>query len=680
MLGLYYAFSLGVVGGAAGYLTWHYPNAQTGLLVKLNAFLAWFASLSMLVLAPADIWVVLHGHEGRVVPLALWWQIAYWYAFVAMVLILPLLQGYAESGDFTLWDKIMYTLKYNGKFYGGVLLLGLLGIIILAVMDRFAAYDLQGWLMGVSNAYGLIGALFLMGYGLVDIPRKLWQKSDMKRRVLLLYHYAGVQVEKAAEAHRQLAKVIGIVNRVSELFGRRDRLRPYMDQIERMTDKVDEVAPEEIDMDDEEVDLDYFTQKDLGELRRRLRQAIEGFEREKEKYLQLIRDYFRIQDILKNMDRIGCPYSSDAHPDRPSWLGHIEWWWRCRIEAWAMKFLAFLLCLVSLAVIIGEVGISKKLPNLSLFAFFLQNMKDRTVGILALSFSVLLYLCICTYYTLFKLGRFSFYLLVPRHTAPYSLLTNALFMARFSFPLAYNFLAAIALPAGKKHVDPDLQETEFFRTLGHPMQQAPGIGLQFTTYVPLIIVPYTVLVLFNVFNRVVALFDRSQRFSFDEDWDTATTYASTGQTMLQRELENKEMNLPMGLTISQGVHSGLANSGRALREPRSNTAGFQREKNRHKSTYQSQLEQGVGHKESWHQDARTRLSDAVARVQGADRRTSASGPRSAGTSRLDSIFSQVVGGERPARGEYATLQDESAGNEGERQWFRFGGKSRQGWW
>ena len=61
------------------------------------------------------------------------------------------------------------------------------------------------------------------------------------------------------------------------------------------------------------------------------------------------------------------------------------------------------------------------------------------------------YPCLCAYYAIYKLGRFSFYLLVPRHTSPYSLLANAMLMCRFAPPLAFNFMAGIALPPGKSY-------------------------------------------------------------------------------------------------------------------------------------------------------------------------------------------------------------------------------------
>ena len=83
------------------------------------------------------------------------------------------------------------------------------------------------------------------------------------------------------------------------------------------------------------------------------------------------------------------------------------------------------------------------------------------------------YPCLCAYYAIYKLGRFSFYLLVPRHTSPYSLLANAMLMCRFAPPLAFNFMAGIALPPGKSY-SPGRDVTETVRPLcfcstGHSM-------------------------------------------------------------------------------------------------------------------------------------------------------------------------------------------------------------------
>ena len=44
----------------------------------------------------------------------------------------------------------------------------------------------------------------------------------------------------------------------------------------------------------ETTELDYFDQHDLGQLRRRLRRAIEDFQREREVYVEIIQHYLEV--------------------------------------------------------------------------------------------------------------------------------------------------------------------------------------------------------------------------------------------------------------------------------------------------------------------------------------------------------------------------------------------------
>ena len=55
-------------------------------------------------------------------------------------------------------------------------------------------------------------------------------------------------------------------------------------------------------------------------------------------------------------------------------------------------------------------------------------------------------------------------LILCRHTAPYSLLANGLLMCRFAAPLAFNFMAAVAIPPSSRHSqgDRDVQDTVSF--------------------------------------------------------------------------------------------------------------------------------------------------------------------------------------------------------------------------
>lgn len=144
----------------------------------------------------------------------------------------------------------------------------------------------------------------------------------------------------------------------------------------------------------------------------------------------------------------------------------------------------------------------------------------------------LLYTCACANFALFKLGQFSFYLLVPRHTPPFSLLSNALLACRFSVSISYNFMDAMALPENSGIRHPDVQNSEFYNVLGRRMDTSL-FGSTFTTYVPIALVPYVAIIALGAFNRVARCFLRSERFSFSDDWEEKSEYASRGLALLR---------------------------------------------------------------------------------------------------------------------------------------------------
>ena len=42
------------------------------------------------------------------------------------------------------------------------------------------------------------------------------------------------------------------------------------------------------------MDLDYFDRQDLGRLRRKIRNAVQGYRRERELYLEIVTQYFQV--------------------------------------------------------------------------------------------------------------------------------------------------------------------------------------------------------------------------------------------------------------------------------------------------------------------------------------------------------------------------------------------------
>lgn len=49
--------------------------------------------------------------------LVTWWQLAYWYGFAVQFTLLPFHQEYADSGHFTVGDRINTAIRNNLIFY-----------------------------------------------------------------------------------------------------------------------------------------------------------------------------------------------------------------------------------------------------------------------------------------------------------------------------------------------------------------------------------------------------------------------------------------------------------------------------------------------------------------------------------------------------------------------------------
>ena len=58
-------------------------------------------------------------------------------------------------------------------------------------------------------------------------------------------------------------------------------------------------------------------------------QGIENYEREKALYDGIVMEYLELEDIVRNQNNPGGPYSSTLHRPLPTFLAYMEWWWKC---------------------------------------------------------------------------------------------------------------------------------------------------------------------------------------------------------------------------------------------------------------------------------------------------------------------------------------------------------------
>ena len=111
----------------------------------------------------------------------------------------------------------------------------------------------------------------------------------------------------------------------------------------------------------------------------------------------------------------------------------IEWYWKCLLCPLMLRFAAGLSCAMSILVIWSEVTFFSRRPTLSVFAAFINSAKSNH-NYLAIEMTCLItifYLCLCAYYTIFKIRVLNYYYLAGNHHSDeYTLLFSGALLSR----------------------------------------------------------------------------------------------------------------------------------------------------------------------------------------------------------------------------------------------------------
>ncbi|MBA0590693.1 hypothetical protein Gorai_019389, partial [Gossypium raimondii] len=344
----------------------------------------------------------------------------------------PLIQGFEDAGDFTVTERLKTSVHVNLVFYSVVGSIGLVGLILLITMNRNWSGGILGLAMALSNTFGLVTGAFLLGFGLSEIPKSLWRNADWTIRQKVLSHKVAKMAVKLDEAHQELSNAIVVAQATSNQMSKRDPLRPYMDVIDNMLAQMFREDPSFKPQGGRlgENDMDYDSdEKSMATLRRHLRLAREEYYRYKSEYMAYVSEALQLEDTIRNYERrssTGWKYVSSFRPGRSGQTGTlldtIEFIWRCILWKQLKKGLAIILGIMSAAILLAEATLLPRGVDLSLFSILINSVKKDEVLVQAFAFVPLMYMCMCTYYSLFKVGMLMFYSLTPRQTSSVSLL------------------------------------------------------------------------------------------------------------------------------------------------------------------------------------------------------------------------------------------------------------------
>ncbi|XP_050261894.1 uncharacterized protein LOC126706460 isoform X1 [Quercus robur] len=543
---VFYLISLPLTMGMVVMTLKYFAGPHVPRYVLFTVGYTWFCSLSLIILVPADIWTTIMGHYNG--GISFFWSFSYWSTFLLTWVVAPTIQGYEDAGDFTMTERLKTSIHANLVFYLCIGAIGLFGLILLILLRRNWSGGILGLAMACSNTFGLVTGAFLLGFGLSEIPKGIWKNADWTARQKVLTHKVAKMAVELDDAHQEFSNAIVIAQATSKQMSKRDTLRPYMNIIDDMLFQMLKEDPSFKPQGGRlgENDMDYDTdEKSMATLRRQLRRAREEYYRYRSEYTKFVLEALELEDTVKNNERrdvTGWKYISSFRPERSGTLGSfldmIELMWRCILRKQLKKLLAIILGCMSAAILLAEATILPSGVDLSLFSILINAVGRQEVLVQVAAFVPLMYMCICTYYSLFKIGMLMFYSLTPRQTSSVSLLMICSMVARYAPPISYNFLNLIRLDGDEK--------TIFEQKMGNIDDAVPFFGKGFNKIYPLIMVIYTILIASSFFHRVIEYFGNWKIFKFQNESDDMDGFDQSGVIILKKERSGLEQGHKIG--------------------------------------------------------------------------------------------------------------------------------------
>mmetsp|Transcript_22590 Transcript_22590/g.31473 ORF Transcript_22590/g.31473 Transcript_22590/m.31473 type:complete len:672 (+) Transcript_22590:183-2198(+) len=611
--------------------TQHYVSPETRWHVRLDVMLALATSASIVALVPFDVYTTLISVDSRIIPVL--WSVAYWTTQALTWLLLPIHQIYADAGDFTVASRLHTAVRENLIFYAVVGSLSFLGLVLLLIFHHVNPTSLAHTIIALSNTFGIATGMFLMGYGLVDIPRVLWNMADCQLMLLRAQQHVAELSEQLTESHSELAHAVMVVQTTEQTMPRRHPLRWAMEVIDKESAQlvpvrlVGELRFEELGDD---YDYDFDDVQGLAALRRRLKRATTVYLRTKYQYMLVVRNAFRNEDILENSKRAETGGAWRFRTKSPAAREGMaaELWeralflWKCILRPPTLKFSAVVLGMFSFMVVLAEstiwVNTIFNRTDLSVFSHVINAVQESNpVGIQMVVMVPLMYMCICVYFSLFKLGKFKLYSLIPHSSDAFSILLCGALVCRYSAPMCYNFLSLVPVVAEKGG------NTVFGKMMGGA---DVGAAHLFNVFFPAVLPAFCLLILFNIFNRVAgACCGCCVKFAFDSESAADSSLRDKGVDILRQERGNVQAGFPIGegTVASTGSTQSLLTS--SNRE--SESAHRVRPMDRSDRPADFDLEENIGREnESRWDKAKSRLANALSQ-------SSADRPPSAGANR-----------------------------------------------
>ncbi|KAJ5361154.1 hypothetical protein N7541_001998 [Penicillium brevicompactum] len=485
-------------------------RATPGYLI-VPIFLALALPASVVLLVPIDLASSSRDGSG---PKAIWlpermvlvcWRIAYWLIFVLTWAILPLLGEYVDSGYRDPKGRLMYSLRSNAQYQLICLTCAIVGLVYVSISNGFEFTSIKGLIMALAYVWGLVLAIYLMGHGLVSIPRNLLRNSNVSGRLRRIQAHAPKIHDRLMDSVNELENLNGQVT----LLQRRKTgtARDFQEWIEELKEghgQPDVRAPILEAPESSATIPSVITERYLADLTRRLQRARHmkaRFVDEWDRTVQLSADLQAIINSAasKKLEFAPAPRRSSLMPRVKVLTPYMRYQvYSNVIPSVRMAFGAFF-TLVSACIVWSEL-IKSLAPHLSAVSLtVVPNWKSQPVGFggQVVASAWLLYMCSAAMVGISDVKVWGNRALVRRNTYGESACWYAGLVARLTVPIAYNFLTF--LPKEFRRT------TTFYEFLGKLINLTP-LGKGFDFIFPILILLPICATLFNLYGRIKNIF------------------------------------------------------------------------------------------------------------------------------------------------------------------------------
>jgi hypothetical protein len=479
---------------------------------------------------------------------------------------LPLLAEYSDAGYREPKDRILYSLRSNGQYHAMVLGSGALGLVYVIVSYGFHFESLKALVMALAYCWGLVLAIYLMGHGLVAIPRRLIRNGNLSARLRRIQGQAPKAYEKMEDSEVMLEELEMQVFALSRRkgTGSASDFREWIEELLDMTSLPEAVRPGETTASGpENRNLPtVITSKYMADLTRHLIRARHARERYHDEWNRLLQQAIETQAVINSARSRKLEFGKaspkagfwDRIPIFTPYTRHIYHYY---VVPYASVLAGVALAVASVFIVWSEM-VKVAFPSLSLIRLSVVHHWTGDKGQVGFAGQVIaalwiLYMCAAALISITEVKVWRGRALVKRNTAHESAFWYASQVARLSVPLSYNFMTFLSAKVYNK--------TIFYDFLGR-LIDFTSLGKWFDYLFPIFVLVPVFATLFGLYGRVKRFFGFGD--IVDDEDEVNTTGYGTGSWREGRDLIDRELN---GTSIRQrrldGASSTSAAEGRS---------------------------------------------------------------------------------------------------------------------